>query len=314
MSRQRAVRDAIIATGAAVAAVGFLVWGVSVILDMIAIIRVGFAPTSYDVGKGLDVGHDLVLAAAFVLVTFAFAGRIEARERRLAAASVVAAAGFAVWIAAQALYGVSEPEPQGMYQLVAIDALGALAATTLVATATAAAVAFRRAASSSPGDQSQRDGLLGWAALGLALSLALLTAAGIVDLDTLRLFGDGNDGLRLSTIGLAIGIGGGAVAAVAFIFSRRGQRRSTAGWTESRDALLAGALALLVVGFAFSGLGDGRVANASARDHFTPQLFATSHWVEAASAWILCACTALVAIGFLVSSLSRPQRITERAI
>jgi hypothetical protein len=312
MSRQRATRDATIAAGAGVAAVGFLVLAVAALLDMVEIIQVGLAPTSYDIGKGLDVGHNLVLVVAFALVTFAFVGRINARERRLAAASLVGAAAFAAWIAAQALYGVNEP--RGLAELSTVDALRALAATALAAAATVAAVAFRSASSSSPSDQSHRDGLLGWAALGLTLSLALLTAAAIVNLDTVRPFPDGNSGPRLSMIGLAVGTGGAALAAVAFIVSRRRQLRGAPGWTALRDSLLGTALVAFVVGFAFSGLGDGRVAHATAHDRFTPQLLATSRWVETASAWVLCACAAIIAIGFLVSSFSRPQRTMERAI
>jgi len=314
MSRQRAARDTSIAVGAALAAMGLVVLGAAVLMDMFAVIRIGIAPTSYVVGKGLDVGHDLVLAAAFAMAIPAFLGRSEARERRLAVASLVAAAAFAVWIAAHALYGVNEPTPQGVYELVVIDALRALAATALVGTAMLAAKAFRRASSGSPGDQSERDGLLGWATVGLATSLGFLTAAASLDLDTVRFLGDGISGLRLSMIGLAVGTGGAVVATLAFGISRRRQRQGAPRWAGLRDSILAAALAVFFVGFALSGLGDGRVAHASGLDGVTPQLVATSRWVEATSAWILCVCAALVAVGFLVSSLSRPERTMERAI
>ena len=305
MKRPRAVRDAGIAIGSALAAAGFAVAGAAVLLDMIGVIRIGFAPTSYDVGKGLDVAHNLVLAAAFALVSFAVAGRIDGRERRLAFAASVAAVSFAAWIAAQALYGVSEPTPQGVYTLVIIDVLGALAATALLAAAVTVAVAFRRAASAPADDQSRRDGLLAWAAGGLGLSLALSTAAAIVHFDNVRLLDNGNRGLHVAALGLAIGVVGALVATIAFVVSRRMQGQTTARWLGPREALIAAALGVFVVGFVFVALGDATVARASEHDDFIPQVMAAGRWLESVSAWILSACAALVGTGFLVSAVSR---------
>jgi hypothetical protein len=301
MRRPRTVRDAAIAAGAAVASLGFVVSGAAVLVDMIEVIRIGYAPTTYDIGKGLDVGHDLVLAGAFGLVSFAVVANVDRRERRLAFAAVVAAVAFAAWIAAQALYGVSEP--RGLDQLVVSDVLGALAASALVAGAIVAAVAFRGAESAPPEDQAQRDGLLAWAAGALGLSLAFSTASAIVFNSSLF---PGRPGASTFISGLAIGIGGAALAAVAFLVSQRKQRRAADRWMHWRELLIAVAMAIFVVGFVFTAVGDGMTANASAHDDFTHQLFTTSHWLEAASGWILSACAALAAVGFLVSSASRP--------
>jgi hypothetical protein len=268
---------------------------------MIAVIQIGFAPTSYDIGKGIDVGHNLVLAGAFALVCGAMAGRIECRERRLALAAIIASVAFAAWIVAQAIYGTSEPGYAGA--LVASDILAALAASALVAASAATAAAFRQAESSSPEDQSGRDGLLLWGAAGLGAALVLSTASAIVYLDSVRLFGDGNDGLRLATIGVAVGIGGAAVAAIAFFVSRRQQQRGAVQWLARREALIAAGLAIFFVGFTLTGFGNATIANASAGDDFVPQLLTTSHLVEAISGWILGAGAAIVAAGFLVSSL-----------
>ena len=267
---------------------------------MIAVIQIGFAPTSYDIGKGIDVGHDLVLAGAFALVCIAIAGRIESRERRLAVAAIVASVAFAGWILAQALYGTSEP--RGLDSQVASDVLQALAASTLVVASAAAAVAFRRAASSPPEDQSGRDGLLVWAALGLGAALVVSTASAIVYLDSVSLLGDGNNGLRLATVGVGVGIGGAALAATAFFVSHRQQHRGALQWLTWREALIAAALAIFFVGFVCTGFGNATIASASTGDDLVPQLLTTSHWLEAISGWILGAGAAIVAAGFLVSS------------
>lgn len=303
MRRPRALRDSAIATGAGGAALAFLLSGVAVLLSMLAVIRIGFAPASYEVGKGVDVAHDLVLSAAFAVVTLAVIGRIDRRERRLALAAVVAAIAFAGWVVAQALYGMSEP--RGGDALVTSDVLGALAASTLVAASAAAAIAFRQAGSSPPDDQSKRDGLLAWAAVGLGISLVLSTASAIVYLDTVALSGDGNDGLRLSTIGLGVGVGGAAIAAIAFFISRRGQQRDVAQWMTRREALIAAALAVFVVAFVLTGVGNATVATASPHDGYAARLLVTGHWLEAISGWVLGACATAVAAGFIVSSRAR---------
>jgi hypothetical protein len=266
------------------------------------VIRFGLAPSSYEIGKGADVGHDLLLAAAFATVAVAAAGRIDRREQRFALAAIVAALAFAAWTASQALYGVSEP--RGFDTQVTVDALEALAASALAAASVLAAVAFRRGESCQAQDLSRRDGLLVWAAVGLGVSLALSTASGIVYLVNIELVSIGNDGFRLSTAGVATGTVGAALAAIGFLVSRRKQQKSEAGWMSRREAFIALALAVFVIGFALTGIGDATTASASARDDFAPDLVTTSYWLEAVSAWVLAAGAGVVAAGFFISSRS----------
>lgn len=300
LRRPRAVRDLAIAIGAWLAAVGFLISAVAMLLSMIAVIRIGLAPTSYNIGKGLDVGHDLVLVGAFALVGVAVSGPIVSRERRLGLAAIIAALGFAVWVVAQALYGTSEP--RGGSSLATSDVLDALTAGILAAASLTTAVAFRRAESSPPEDQSQRDGLLLWAAAGLAIGLALSAASAINYLDAVLLDGSAYDGLRLSAIGIGVGMAGATTGTVAFFVSRRKQERGSANWMSSREALIASALGIFVLGFVLAGIGNALLANASPDGGTPEQLLRTGHWLEAVAAWTLGASTALVAAGFLVSS------------
>jgi hypothetical protein len=302
MRRPRVARDAAIAIGAGIAAAGFVVGGVAVLTFLISEIRIGYAPTSYEIGKGVDVGHDVLLAAAFAIVAAAAAGRIDRREHRFALAAMVAALAFAAWTASQALYGVSEP--RGFDPQVTVDALEALAASALAAASVLAAVAFRRGESCQAQDLSRRDGLLTWAAVGLGVSLALSTASGIVSLVNIELVGIGNDGFRLSTAGVATGIVGAVFAAIGFLVSRRGQEQGGSRWMSRREAFIALALAAFLIGFALTGIGDATTASATARDDLAPDLVTTSYWLEAVSAWALAAGAAVVAAGFFISSRS----------
>jgi hypothetical protein len=303
MRDPRAIRDAAIALGSAGAGVGFLMAGAAVLLSMISVIRLGYAPTSYDIGEGLDLTHDLGLVAAFAIATLAIAGGIERRERRLAFAAIVAAVSFAAWIAAYALFGVSEP--RGLDALVTIDVLRALAASALVVAAVAATVAFRRAESAPPDDQAERDGLLAWASVSLGVGLSLLTASAIVQTGVVPFPHHGN--LTLAVIGSAIGLGGAVIGAIAFVVSRSKQRRASARWITWREALIAAALAVFVVGFVVTAIGAVTVAHASAQDR-VPQLFTASHWLDAISQWILSTSVAVAAVGFVVSATQMEAR------
>jgi hypothetical protein len=290
----------LVASGSAVAVVGFLVSGVAVLLTLIEVTRIGFAPASYKLGQGFDIGHDAVLAVAFALASVAFAGRIEARGRRIAHAAMVAAVAFTAWVVAQALYAASEPRHAG--SLLTSDVLAALAAAVLVAAASAAAIAFRHADATSRADQSRRDGLLGLAAGGLAVSLALSTASAIVFMTSVTLAGGGDAGLRVSMAGLAVAIGGGAIAASAFVVSRHQQRQAAERWMSRREGLLAISLAVFVVGFLLIGIGNAIIADASR--NFTPGLVTTAHWLEAISGWVVSGGAALAATGFFISRRS----------
>jgi hypothetical protein len=300
---RRAVRDGLVAAGSALAALGFLLSGVAVLLELIEIARIGFAPTSYEVGKGFDILHNALLVIAFVLATLAFAGRIEARERRIAAAAAIAVGAFTVLVVAQALYASSQPRYAGA--LVTVDVLAALAATVLVVAAVAASIAFRNAAATPPSDQSRRDGLLGWAAGALTLSLALSTASASVYMSAVRLVGGGDAGLRVGVAGLAVGIGGGAIASIALLVSQRQQRQAAPRWMPQREGLLALALAVFVVGFLLVGIGNAIVADASSSSKFVQELLTTAHWVEATSGWMVSAGLALAGCGFFASYRGR---------
>lgn len=182
------------------------------------------------------------------------------------------------------------------------DVLAALAAALLVAAATTAAIAFRRAEATSPADQSRRDGLLVWAASGLAASLALSTASAIVFMTSVRLAGGGDEGLRVGVAGLAVAIGGGAIAVVAFVVSRRQQRRAAKRWMSWREGLLGVALAVFAVGALVAGVGNAIVADASSSSRFGPGgLLTTADWLVAISGWVVSAGAALAAIGFFIS-------------
>jgi hypothetical protein len=296
MAVSRDTRDLMIAGAAAAAAIGTLLSGGAALLTLVDVIRTGLAPSSYTVGKGFDIAHDAMLAAGFMIVTFAFLTSIERRERTLAVGAVVAGGGFTALIIAEALYATSEPRHTG--PLVTRDVLSALAATLLLAAASACAVAFSRASSAPTSSQAHRDSFLGLATIVLSVAFALATAASILLISATRTPGD--TGLWIATTGSWFAFGGAMVAAVAFFSSRHEQRRVSARWFSRRERLLAAAFAVFVVGFLLGGLGDAITAHDSSGPQL-PGLLTTAHWLEAVSGFTMGGGAALASAGFFIS-------------
>jgi hypothetical protein len=299
----------LVGAGAAIVALGLVLLGVAVLLRVIEDTRSSFVPTTYSVGRGFDLAHDVVLGGAFAIVCVAFLGSVVARERRLKTAAFVAACAFAASLVAQGLYTAVDIDHKFPTQLIVSDVLGALGALASIAAAAVAAVAFHGAIATDPSDQSRRDGVLGWSAVVLAIGLASTTGSATLYVDLVFLGHGGEAGLWIGVAGSAVGIAAGAVAAIALFASRRGQRRPDRHWMPRREALLAIALGVFFIAMALQGIGGAVTASAESADRFYPALLTAAFWLAASSALVVCAGAACAAIGFVRSAVS----LTESA-
>jgi hypothetical protein len=299
----------LVGAGAAIVALGLVLLGVAVLLRVIEDTRSSFVPTTYSVGRGFDLAHDVVLGGAFAIVCVAFLGSVVARERRLKTAAFVAACAFAASLVAQGLYTAVDIDHKFPTQLIVSDLLGALGALASIAAAAVAVVAFHSAIATDPSDQSRRDGVLGWSAVVLAVGLASTTASSIVYADGVFIGNGGDAGLWISVAGEAVEIFTGVVAAFALLASRAEQRRLDRRWMPRREALLAIALGVFFIAMALQGIGAAVTASAESADHFHPALLTAASWLAASSALVVSAGAACAAIGFVRSAVS----LTESA-
>ncbi len=307
--RGRRVRDVLVGSGAAIAALGLVLLGVAVLLRLINDGRSDFVPTAYRVGRGFDIAHYLLLGGAFAIACVAFLGSVSTRELRLKIAAVVAACAFVSALVAEGLYAGVEIDHNFPTQLVVSELLGGLGALVSIAAAAVAAMAFHGAIASDPSDQSRRDGVLGWSAAALALGLASTTASSALYVDGVFIGHGGEAGLWISVAGSAMGIAAGAVSAFALLASRRNQRRLDRRWMPRREALLAIALGVFFIALALQGIGAAVTASAESATGFYPGLLTAAYWLAASSALVVCAGAVCAAIGFVRSAVS----LTESA-
>jgi hypothetical protein len=308
---QRSRRNSLLAAAAAAVVVGFAASAGGVLLRLIDGIRIGFVPTSYSIGRGFDIAHDLLLLGAFAVACLAFLGPAEARGRRLAITGVIAAIGFAGSVMAEAIYAGVNGTHEMPALLVASCGISALAAVLFVGAAVSAITAFTTG--SPDAATSQRNDRLGWAAIGTAVGLALTTTAQVLYIDGVTPLAGGDAGLRLEAVGSGIAAIAAGMAAGALLASRRDRQHPSVDSMLPRQALLALAFTVFAIAFLLRGIGQTIAADDSSAA-LVSGLVTTAHLLDAASSGTVAAAAAMAAVGCLVSRRSTANDFVDSSL
>jgi hypothetical protein len=241
----------LVGCAAGVAAVAFSTFTVAAFLRVLDVIQEGFAPTWYRIGLGFQVGENLILILAFVLVGMGFLRASQRRERRMSLAAVAAAVAFLALLISHSIQaGVYNDTHHVPGTLIATYVVAAIGAAFLAAAAVTVALAYRRSkVAGSP--RSGRDSGLALATLLLALGFALSMTSEILFFNAIH----EREGLLLTIVGSGLAAVAASVATLAFLSSGRRHDQEVFASIRRRDALLAAALIIFAVAFAVQGFG-----------------------------------------------------------
>lgn len=291
----RTSRDTLLLAAAAILTGSALLLVISSILSLIDELQNGFL-AGLKVGSGFDLLAELLALATFATAIGAFAAVDRLRRARLLViALALYAAGALASLVSDLLSAIEYGTHHASGTFTADYAVSTASDLALAAAALIALLAFKSAA-------GERDGRLGWAAIVLAVSLALKLTSGVLLMTYLShdYYPSGmTSGLGVGVAGTAVKIGGAVVAAVAFLFAVS-RRRAGGRWFAEREGLLAIAAAVLAVAFLISGIGAMVLASAESGAGFEGKLVA-SDWLRAIGELVVLGAAGSAAAGFFVS-------------
>jgi hypothetical protein len=294
----RMSRDVLLGWAAGVLVGGAVFAAIGDLLRFIQILEVDRTADS-QVAGGFRLLGSIVLIPAFVTASVAFFLDIEARAARLGKAGLLAAAAYATFTAGEVVATVAIDGR--LVRVVVVSAVGVAASFALMVAASVTAVAFNGFARTTvTPDWILRDGRLGRANISLSVGGLLLVIGGILDLLVDRVVrGVSNAGVVVATIGSAILIGAGVIAAVAFLISRQHQQRRPA-WMSRRDGTLGLSAVVFALAFLTMAIGGAMQAGAWSGSGIGWKSI-TSLWLSAATYLVFAAAAVTASIGFFRS-------------
>jgi hypothetical protein len=303
---RRSWRDTLLGMAAAILGGGVFLFLIQDILRLIDSLE-SDTLVGIKISSGFQLLSPLVGIPAFVVLSWGFFSAPERRARRFGiAASLLAVAFLASFISDTLLASVFGTHDAAQRATAAFAAQ----ATADLALAVAALLAAAAFLSSSPRTVSsfpRREGILGWASVGVGAAFALMMAGTILILtfySDLGATGGYTSGIGVVSAGDGVAIAASIVTALAFFLSRWRSLQGQLNHWSRRDGLLGIAFSALFLAFLLTAIGEVIVAAADPANGVKGKAVAAD-WLGAVGDFGLAAATACAAAGFFASFKSQ---------
>lgn len=296
----RSTRNILLAGAAAIGVVAAVLQVVSTSLTFSDFLSFPSELTELKISAGLDVLQWAFALAAFgtALAAFLLPSRGTRTTVLAAAACLFVGVGLAEFAGdlIRVIFGASHTQP---WQFLASQSAGAAAGASLAIAALLVALGVRA---------TRPEGRLGWAAIALAGSYALLCAAYSFELAgylqlPLTLPRELTGGLGTIAGGHFVVAAAAVVAGIAF-FTANGRRQRGEAWQAQRESSLGVAASVFAVGFLVASIG---LMLLSSSEGGTGRNKA-EEWLQAVGQLMLAFAAACGAVGFFLSRRGLEQR------